>query len=103
MYYHITPKKNIERIFTEGLIPGKRKGITINSSKQKSVFLTNDTDRIIKEHCGKDWFIKHDCVILTINPEGLNIKPVEYRSGRTYTISDFEFTTDFIPVANISW
>lgn len=93
--YHVTGRKNLETIFTEGILPGKRRGLTW--AKCDKVFLTNDPGRIIRTQAGRKWTENQDLVVIEIKP-GLTVKPHEYDSGATYTLSDFEFTTEKVPV-----
>lgn len=89
--YHITKRKHLPSILIHGIIPGKRKGIFVQSKKLKHVYITNNIEKILYTHCGEKYFKKHDLVILHINMEGLEYKPVKYIDGMTYTISDYEF------------
>lgn len=96
IFYHIAKGRHAESILAKGLIPGHRRGITCNGDKHKKVFVTNDVDKIIKWQAGPAWIKKHKCVLVHVDMTGVRMDPVQYRCGMTYTISDFEFTTDRI-------
>ena len=98
--YHRTKEKHLQSILEKGLIPKKKKGMTI-SKEHNSVFLTNDINKIIETQCGKEWINKHKCIALEINTSDLNVAPVKYDA--TYTISDFEFETSYISPDKIKY
>lgn len=94
--YHITPGKNIKSIMENGILPGFNKGLTCHHQKWNMVFLTNDIDRIIRDQSGMDWVNKKEAYVIEVEIEDHRIRPHEYNSGSTYSISDFEFTTDMV-------
>lgn len=99
-YYHITLSKNISSIYIKGIKPGFCKGITTRAKTFKDkVFLTNNVNKIFSEQIGK--YKEGEWSVIEIDINGLEIKPHEYHFSGTYTLSDFEFTTPFIPVKNI--
>ena len=101
--YHITPRRHLPSIMVNGLIPGHRRGLTVASAKrQDKVYLTNNPDYIMKTQAGDEWLRRNDVVILAVDVSEIDIKPVEYRYGATYTISDFEFTTDRVHPRHIA-
>lgn len=77
---------------TQGLLPGHRKGITCNRPKWKSVFLTNDINYILECQCGDSYVKKNKLIVLHIDTTDIDIEPMRYYSGGTYTISQNEFT-----------
>jgi len=86
--YHITKKKHLKRIFSEGLLPGiksRKVGMTtynpnnwIASAKVckkrrwDRIFLTDNIDYIIDKQAGKEWM--KDAIILKINIKNIKIK-----------------------------
>lgn len=99
--YHLTKRRYATSILAHGIKPGYRKGLTLSDRKQKSVFVTNDINKIVQWQSGKEWCEKHDAVVFEIDMNDVQHKPVEYWSGGTYTISDFEFTTTKIKTDQI--
>lgn len=93
--YHITKRKYLTSILTEGLLPSKKPGIAVRLKWDK-VFLTNDIKYILECQCGDEWLKHNDCVVLHIDTSELDIEPHKYRCGMTYTLSDTEFVTDRI-------
>lgn len=91
IYYHITKERHLNSILTKGLIAGHRRGLTIARVKHKTIFVTNNITKIVQWQAGEKWCIKNRAVVLKVDVEGLNIRPVRYSDGATYTISDFEF------------
>lgn len=98
--YHITKKKWLESIMTYGLKPAYRKGILLKG-RCKNVFLTNNINKILVEHCGIQYIKKHEFVVLHIDCTNIKLEPTRYRNGATYTISDFEFETNKIHPSKI--
>lgn len=99
--YHITKKKWLTSILTNGLIPGYRRGLRVNGKKCNTIFLTNDIEKIVNFQCGMDYVNKHELVVLHINTKDLKVEPTKYLGCATYTISDFEFETSKIEVDKI--
>ena len=71
--YHITKKKHIDTIFTNGLIANRYKGIFIgDKSKQykKNIWLTDDVDYIIEEQLGwKRFYQEYTIIEVRLNQE----------------------------------
>ncbi len=61
--YHITKEKWIPSIMSKGLIPGYRRGLKVCGSKCKTVFLTNDLNKIIDWQCGQEYVNKNKLVV----------------------------------------
>lgn len=98
--YHITSAKNLDSILIEGLIPGKRKGLTLQSrGKLSKVFLTNDVDRIAITQAGKNWIERNKAIVIEVSVS--NTEPHKYVDGGTYTLSDYEFVCDRVNPADI--
>lgn len=100
--YHITPKKNIDSILEHGILPNYGNGLTCGKRTHDKVFLTNDVLRIITTQAGELWVKHNEPVIFEIELDESEFKPLEYHSGGTYTLSDFEFTTDKVRPNQIS-
>lgn len=82
---------------TEGLIPGKRKGLTCGMKRWDKIFLTNSIEKIIDEQMGSSYKYE-EYKVLIIDCSNIEVKPKEYHQYRagTYTLSDFEFVTNKI-------
>ncbi len=97
VYYHITKRKNLVNILSQGLFPGARRGISPSyAPKRTQVYLTNDVRYVAEEQAGQAWCRRYDPVVLAVEIEEENMAPVRYNGPGTYTISGFEFTCDAI-------
>lgn len=100
--FHITPERHLDSILKKGIIAGFRKGLTTSRQpKWKTVFLTNNIDRILKDQAGETWSRRHKPIVLEVDIEDLKIEPKKYFGGGTYTISDFEFECKYVPPKKI--
>jgi len=105
--YHITKEENLDSILTEGLIPLKVKGLTVSSHRDHPdwnyVFLTNSVEYIIKTQVNSFYVEQFKPIIFEIDIEGLDVSPVKYKGGGTYSLSNFEFITNKIEVERIKY
>lgn len=69
--YHITPKKNLKSILTNGLIPGHNRGLGKGCSE---IFLTDNPNFILNTQAGPNWIEQHKPVILEIDTESYVLK-----------------------------
>ncbi len=103
MMFHITKTRNIEKILSEGIIPGKQsriKGLTVTSQpKHENVFLTNDVGRIVDTQLGRS--STHEWSVISVDERNFNYQQHRYKSNGTYTLSDFEFITNKIEIKDI--
>jgi hypothetical protein len=95
---HITTAKNAPRICTEGLVPGKTRGICAKPSDQKEiarkceVYLTNNADLIAVTQCGKDWIERQDAQIIYLSVPQDDVTPVRYMArGAPGLLSTYEY------------
>jgi hypothetical protein len=103
-YYHITKERHLPRIFTEGLRPGHRVGLTVRTPRKVGkVFVTNDVAFVAANHAGRAWCEKHNAVVLAVELYESEREPVRYYSAGTYTISNFEFTCNKVPVERLRY
>lgn len=95
--YHMTPKRNLESILNNGLLPGYSKGLYIYGNKKlNKVYLTNNVLKIVSIQSGYEWIKDNDVIILEIDIDEKYFEPCKYEYSGTYTYSDFEFVTDII-------
>lgn len=73
--YHITPRKNLESIFSNGLIPLYKDGLNCLDEKEPVVWLTDDPDYVLEKQAGDRWIQENDPVVLSIDCSLLDIKP----------------------------
>ena len=99
--YHITKRKHVMSILRYGLKPAHRRGINVSHKKCQHVFLTNDIDYIVNDQCGREWAVKHDCVVLHVDTRDLPIRPHRHYSGATYTESNVEFVVERVQAEKI--
>lgn len=73
---HITPKRNIESILKNGLIPCYNKtGLTTRHSDiLYAVWLTDNPTYILKEQAGKNWIDNNNPMLIEVNTNELTIK-----------------------------
>ena len=92
--YHITKRMHVPSILAKGIIPGHRRGLLLQKYKLPHVYLTNNIRHIIDNQAGPKWCKRWDPVVLEI--DDIEVSPVKYYSGGTYTLSNFEFITSKI-------
>lgn len=85
---------HVPSILAKGIIPGHRRGLLLQKYKLPHVYLTNNIRHIIDNQAGPKWCKRWDPVVLEI--DDIEVSPVKYYSGGTYTLSNFEFITSKI-------
>lgn len=91
--FHITPQINIQSIFVQGLIPNFRKGLTIGphiQNQKKYIWLTDDTQYILRWQAGYYWEQEHKPVILSIDTHPYSIS--------RYSLEDKTLLNEFVCV-----
>ena len=82
--YHITPKKNLESILTNGLIPGHKRGLGKGCNV---IFLTDNPKFILNTQAGPNWIEQHKPVILEVDTELYVLRL--YRNGAGQAIHEY--------------
>lgn len=83
--FHVTRKKNVPSIRKKGIIPK----VPVDMADQKAVYLFIDKKSLedaVMNWLGDRFDEEEELVILTINPDGLNIHP----SDASYEVMTFE-------------
>lgn len=82
--FHVTARKNLQSILTNGLIPLKSQGLTmVWPPRTKCVWLTSDFTYILDTQCGIDWIKRNDPAILKVDCDGLDVVPyIAYATGK---------------------
>lgn len=71
--YHVTPQAYLQSILTEGLIPGKKIGLSKYTDQTHLVWLTDDYEYILKTQAGSKWIEENNPCILIVDVANLVI------------------------------